>query len=207
MNHENSEQDEEMASGLTIDQRDALRSMLNELPDTMPPRAVWDRIESQAQAESLLGQNSQNRGVAGHGMRGLAGSGIAAAVVLAVLGLPTNGPTPDGTVAGNAGTDLPTEPAYNPTAVQNGFDTLNALRVQSQLLERDLRRMPSRPQVVRAGTMATIDDLQGRIAAIDLYLSDPTLTAEQQEIYWRERVRLMDSLVRLRYAQTQRGSF
>ncbi len=207
MNQENSEQDEEMASGLTIDQRDALRDMLSDLPDTMPPRAVWDRIESQAQAEGLLNPGLKNRGVAGHGVRWLAGSGIAAAVVLAVLGLPSTGPVPDGTVADSAETVLPTEPAYNPSAVPNGFDTLNALRVQSQLLERDLRRMPNQPQVVRAGTLATIDDLQGRIAAIDLYLSDPALSPEQQEIYWRERVRLMDSLVRLRYAQTQRGSF
>ncbi len=195
-------QDDEMASGLTHDQHHALRGMLNELPDTMPPRAVWQRIETQARAEGLL-----TGGLVSHGMRWLAGSGIAAAVVLVVLGLPVNGPAPDTTVAGTPRTALPTEPAYDPSAVRNGFDTLIALRVQSQLLERDLRRMPSQPRVVRAGTLATIDDLQERITAIDLYLSDPTLVPEQQEIYWRERVRLMDSLVRLRYAQTQRGAF
>ena len=67
--------------------------------------------------------------------------------------------------------------------------------------------MPSQPRVQRAGTLATIDDLQDRIAAIDLQLSGSGLSPAEQEIYWRERVRLMDSLVRLRYAQTQRMSF
>ena len=202
MNKDSSQQDDEMATGLTVDQHDALRGMLDELPETMPPRAVWRRIESQARGEGLL-----KGAFASHGMRWLAGSGIAAAVVLAVLGLPANAPVPDGAVAQRVENALPTEPAYDPSATQSGFDSLNALRVQSQLLERDLRRMPNQRQVMRAGTLAPIEDLQGRIAAIDLYLSDPGLTPELQEIYWRERVRLMDSLVRLRYTQTQRVSF
>jgi hypothetical protein len=29
----------------------------------------------------------------------------------------------------------------------------------------------------------------------------------EKQMYWRERVRLMDSLVKLRYAQAQRASF
>ena len=202
MRNDNREEDGEMASGLTVEQHDVLRGMLDDLPDTVPPRAVWERIESQAQAEGLL-----NRPFLRSGSRWLAGSGIAAAVVLAVLGLPGNENLPEEMVADDRGTELRTEPAYDPKPAQSGFDTLNALRVQSQLLERDLRSMPSQPRVQRAGTLATIDDLQDRIAAIDLYLSDSGLSPEAQEIYWRERVRLMDSLVRLRYAQTQRMSF
>ena len=73
----------------------------------------------------------------------------------------------------------------------------------------DLRALPSRPKVVRAGTQATILELEDRIAAIDYQLSDPQirLTADEEEIFWRERVRLMKSLVRLRYAQAQRTAF
>ena len=81
--------------------------------------------------------------------------------------------------------------------------------MQSQQLERDLRALPNQPHVMRAGTVATISELEDRIAAIDsrLNYSENGLTPEQAEIYWRERVRLMDSLVRLRYAQAQRMSF
>ena len=70
----------------------------------------------------------------------------------------------------------------------------------------DLRALPDEPSVVRAGTQATILELEDRIAAIDYQLSDPDagLTPEETEIFWRERVRLMESLVRLRYAQAQR---
>jgi hypothetical protein len=33
------------------------------------------------------------------------------------------------------------------------------------------------------------------------------MTPEEQEVFWRERVRLMKLLVRLRYAQAQRTAF
>ena len=36
---------DDMIYGLTADERDALREGLNALPDTMPPRAVWNRIQ------------------------------------------------------------------------------------------------------------------------------------------------------------------
>ena len=47
------------------------------------------------------------------------------------------------------------------------------------------------------------------IAAIDFQLNDPSvqMTEEETELFWRERVRLMKSLVQLRYAQAQRTSF
>ena len=62
---------------------------------------------------------------------------------------------------------------------------------------------------MKVSTATTIQELQNRIAAIDYRLNDRTvkLEPEQEEIYWRERVRLMKSLVRLRYAQSQRVAF
>jgi hypothetical protein len=88
-------------------------------------------------------------------------------------------------------------------------NALQALMVESRQLETDLRSLPREPRVVRAGTQATIVDLEDRIAAIDYQLSDPEvqMTPDEQEIFWRERVRLMKSLVRLRYAQAQRTAF
>ena len=88
-------------------------------------------------------------------------------------------------------------------------NVLQALMVESRQLETDLRSLPNEPRVVRAGTQATIIELEDRIAAIDYQLSDPAvqMTQGEQEIFWRERVRLMKSLVRLRYAQAQRTAF
>ena len=48
-----------------------------------------------------------------------------------------------------------------------------------------------------------------RITAIDYWLNHPEvrMSPEQAEIYWRERVRLMNSLLNLRRAQAQRMAF
>ncbi len=69
--------------------------------------------------------------------------------------------------------------------------------------------MPEEPKVMRASTVATIADIEDAIAAIDFQLNDPStqMTEEETELFWRERVRLMKSLVQLRYAQAQRASF
>lgn len=189
---------------LTLAERDRLQRGLRALPETMPPRAVWHRIEQQGRAQGLLRPSAPSAGV-----RWLAGGGIAAAVVVAVLNLPRDdrAVVPRSTELERP---LPTVPSWDPAAEDNSrLDALNALMVQSRLLERDLRRLPPQPQVARAGTLATIDDLQRRIAAIDYRLNDPSASLDrtQREAAWRERVRLMDSLVRLRYAQAQRVSF
>ena len=73
----------------------------------------------------------------------------------------------------------------------------------------DLRSLPDAPRVSQAGTVATISEIEDRIAAIDYQLNDPSyqMTAEEKNIFWRERVRLMKLLVGLRYAQAQRTSY
>jgi len=86
---------------------------------------------------------------------------------------------------------------------------LNVLQAQSQQIERDLRALPGQPRLMRASTAATIVELEDRIAAIDYRLNHPAarLTRVEAEIYWRERVRLMNSLLNLRRAQAQRMAF
>lgn len=190
--------DEEMICGLTVDERDALRRELRELPDTMPPRAVWNRIREQAEAEGLLQKPSAARST-----RWMTGLAIAASVVLAVILVPTltSSPELDATI---------TEPQVDATDSDDlGLTALQALMVQSRRLESDLRAMPEEPRVMRASTVATIADIENAIAAIDFQLNDPsvTMTEEETELFWRERVRLMKSLVQLRYAQAQRTSF
>ena len=133
-----------------------------------------------------------------------AGAGLAAAVVLAVLNVPIAPVTDSGEQAGV------TVPDYSEVAANNDdLRGLNTLMVESQQIERNLRALPAQPSLVRASTAVTISELQDQVAGIDYLLNHPDLrlSPEQEEIYWRERVRLMNSLLRLRTAQVQRMSF
>lgn len=187
--------DEEMIYGLTVDEHDALQRELRELPDTMPPRAVWQRIREQAEAEGLFKRPMTRRPSTWY-----AGIGLAAAIAFAALIVPG--------LNDNLQRDLPTLPENPPTNTTQ-LTALQALMVESRQLESDLRALPGQPRVRRAGTVATISEIEDRIAAIDYQLNDSgaRLSLGDEEIFWRERVRLMNSLLRLRYAQTQRTAF
>ena len=189
------EKDDEMIYGLTADERDALSRGLSGLPDTVPPRAVWHRIREQAEAEGLIQRPRSRRPSTWY----VPGS-IAAMFLLAALIVPRLAPLDDET--------FPVVPTTEPSN-ELQVNALTALQVESRQLEEDLRSLPERPNVVRAGTHATILELEDRIAAIDYQLSDPgsQLTPEDEEVFWRERVRLMKLLVGLRYAQAQRTAF
>jgi len=192
------DQDETMNCGLGVRERELLYAGLRQLPEAMPPRAVWQRIEAQAHAEGLL----TDRRFPLFRFKWIAGAGLAAAVVLAVVNV-----APPRTDTG--GEAFPTVPAYTEQNNAVALTTLNALMVESQELEEDLRSLPSKPQLVRAGTAATIAGLEEQIAAIDYRLNDSSIrmSHEQMELYWRERVRLMNLLVQLRTAQAQRSAF
>jgi len=187
--------EEAMIAGMTADEHDALRRGLRAMPDTMPPRVVWERLREQADAEGLWNKNAQRR-------RWYMGSGVAAAAaVVAVLLVPlVKGPD------GNSNVVPPPDVALSQPPLTTN---LTVLRAESSRLEGELAALPAEPNVLRAGTAATIADVTDRIAAIDLQLGDSSmqLTPEEQEIFWRERVRLMKLLVKLRYAQAQRTAF
>jgi hypothetical protein len=197
MTENDEQQDETMNCGLSVAEREILQASLGGLEDTMPPRAVWQRIEEQARAEGLFKPRLTER------KTWFLGVGMAAAVVLAVLNIPV---TP---VVDEGEQSFPTVPSNEVLAGNAGGQGLNALMVQSQQIERSLRALPGQPSLVRASTAATISDLEDHIAAIDYLLNHPDaqLSPEQVEIYWRERVRLMNSLLSLRTAQAQRMSF
>lgn len=88
-------------------------------------------------------------------------------------------------------------------------DSIAATRVtelvaQSQRLEDLLQKLPERPRIERVSTAATIDTIEQRIQWLDFQLSDAPdsgLNEEQARRLWRERVELMDSLVKVRYAE------
>jgi hypothetical protein len=72
---------------------------------------------------------------------------------------------------------------------------------RSRQLEATLRAMPAAPHVTRVGTALTVSNLEDQIHRIDLRLSSGEMPPDYEEALWRQRVRLMDSLVRVRYAQ------
>lgn len=187
--------DEEMICALTADEHRALQRGLGELADTMPSRAVWHRIREQAEAEGLLQQSGSTSRRFWFG-----GAGLAAAALLVAVMLP-------GLIRPPADTGI-TVPQNLPTNTME-VSTLQTLMVQSRQLESDLRSLPDEPRVMRASTVATISDLEDRIAAIDYQLNDPDvkMTSDDRTLFWRERVRLMNSLLQLRYAQAQRAAF
>ena len=188
--------EKEMICALTADEYDALQQGLRELPDTMPPRAVWQRIREQAEAEGLVDRPLLKRRSTWY-----TGAGLAAAAVLVAIIIPgvINPPGEEFSV-------VPQNVSETPVAQLTALQTL---MVESRQLESDLRALPDEPRVMRAGTVATISDLEDRIAAIDYQLNDPEvrMTPEDKELFWRERVRLMKLLLQLRYAQAQRAAF
>ena len=183
----NDKKDDEMICALTADERDLLQRGLDALPETPPPRVVWDRIREQAEAEGLLRRPISRRPSTWYA------SGLAAAVALVAILVPGPEETP--------------QPEFS--AVPPATSGIDSLMAESRQLEFNLRALPASPGVMRASTAATIAELEDRIATIDFQLNDTEmpLTSEDEEIFWRERVRLMKSLVQLRYAQAQRSAF
>jgi hypothetical protein len=125
--------------------------------------------------------------------------GLAAAAVMAAVMMP--------------GSQLDTTPGdvvpqELPTNTEN-LSGLAVLQAYSRELESDLRALPAEPKVARAGTVATMSEIEDRIAAIDYQLNDTTvnMTESDREIFWGERVRLIKLLLQLRYAQAQRAAF
>ena len=163
------------------------------MPDTMPPRAVWQRIEQQAKAEGLFRQKNPIERY-----KWIAGPAIAATVAMLALNVQFGG-APVG----------PGPEVFSDIPDKMESSGLRDLKLESQTLERNLRLLPDNPSVRKVSTATTIRELEGRIAAIDSRLNDQSIVLDQQqaEIYWRERVRLMNILVRLRYAQAQRTAF
>jgi hypothetical protein len=125
--------------------------------------------------------------------------GLAAAAVMAAVMMP-----------GSQLDVTPSEvvPQQLPTNTED-LSGLAVLQAYSRALESDLRALPAEPKVARAGTVATMSEIENRIAAIDYQLNDTTvnMTDGEREIFWRERVRLIKLLLQLRYAQAQRAAF
>jgi hypothetical protein len=76
------------------------------------------------------------------------------------------------------------------------------MRAENERLERLLAALPER-HAMRGSTAFTVAELEDRLALLDDRLSRVTLepnAPERAEQLWRERVKVMNSLVQVRYA-------
>lgn len=160
-----------------------LRERLHALPQIDPPRDFWQDIEARAAATPP---------------RRRYGAGIAAGAVAVVLAAVAYVGMRDPQVA------APETARTVATSGQAAGDELEALIAQSRELEALLSSLPERPQVERVSTAITVDSLERRIQWLDWQLANGTdaqLDRRQAHRLWSERVDLMDSLVKVRYAE------
>ena len=171
-------------------QLNALQEQLRRLPAFEAPERAWAGIRRRLERAPQRQRNPWPM------------VGLAASIMVTVLVLPLLHREP-GMSVGHA---IPGE-GQNPAGA--GQDSLGALVMRSQRLEAVLQVLPRRPVAERAGTSATIDELQNRIQMLDLQLSaagrgdaqQPAAAHEDARRLWSARVELMNSLVHVRYAE------
>lgn len=147
-------------------------------------------------ANALAQINARMAGRTGHRHRRLAVAAVigAAVVTTALLVWRLD--------AGHARTPVAITPAAQPESPVT--PTIDHLVAQSRELDEMLERLPERPAVERVAMAATIDSIEQRVQWLDQQLSyapDTGLNEDQTYRLWRERVDLMDSLVKVRYVE------
>jgi len=170
----------------------SVRAELQALPSMEPPVLAWGHIR---QIIPDRRRPMQPRKV------GFAAAAAAAITIVAIAFVARHG---DRRSADHAATkqSAPAPAATTPHVAE--------LVAQSQQLEQLLQILPERPRIERVSTAATIDTIEQRIQWLDFQLSnapESDLDEVQARQLWRERVELMDSLVKIRYAEAGSLSF
>jgi hypothetical protein len=180
----------------------ALRAEMQSLPSFDPPEAAWERIQlTIPQRRSTLAPRK-----VGFAAAAAALITLAAIALIARHGDQHSNQHRAGACSQAAdGNSCATRPkVMNDPAAHSDMSHLDQLVAQSQQLEQILQTLPQRPRIERVSTAATIDTIEQRIQWLDFQLSsapDGDLSEEQSRRLWRERVELMDSLVKVRYAE------
>ncbi len=166
-----------------------VRSRLQSLTDIEPPAEAWPQIASRLQATEAPRRQRTPLAIA------------AALVVVVASGFVIRG---FNTPAVGPPTVRLESPSV-PTPI-----SLDELVAQSQELDQMLQYLPERPTVERVALAATIDTIEARVQWLDQqlsYVEDTGVDDVQATQLWRERVDLMDSLVKVRYAEGAPMSF
>jgi len=179
-----------------------VRDALQDLPQIEPHKGLWQTV-----AVASLGRPAPAR-FSWASAAGIAASFVVALVLVTRFSPGPEAPAGNGLASGesNAEQSLSSTPAATVAEVVPPVEAASSddLRNRSRRLESLRRAMPQRPQVMRASTTRTIVDLEDRIALVDMRLNASTrlgLTPQQEKALWRERVNLMNTLVRLEYSQ------
>jgi hypothetical protein len=166
------------------------RTRLFELPTFDPPADMFAQIANRAAQPPA------------HRMRfGVAAAAVA--ILAAVVGIVAIRDASQSPQLGDRAPESRTTPVYADAEVQS-------LIAQSRELDLVLQRLPDRPQVERVSLAATVDSIEERIQVLDwqlAYGSDAGLDRSQARRLWSERVELMDSLVKVRYAESAPMAF
>ena len=179
--------------GAELRRLERMRSKLQALPQMEPQADSWAAIQAKMRSDSGVPVWERRlRHVA------VAASLFVLGVVVTVI-VRQHGITPPAEVAD---TRVPPESV--------AVSMVNDLVSQSQHLDHMLQSLPDRPQIERVSTAATIDTIEQRIQWLDFQLSyahEQGLNERQAQRLWSERVELMDSLVKIRSAESGGISF
>jgi hypothetical protein len=166
---------------------------LRDLPRELTPPFEFEELRRRARSRSdaLI---AARRGVSLYRRAAVAAAVccglLAAAVLLSDL---SSGGLTDGRIAR-------TEPGPLPDLTEAAFDP-----ERMRASERWLASLPENRALVRVGTRLAATDLEDRIAAVDDLLNAERVgdaRAAQLKALQRERARLVDSLVQVRYAES-----
>ncbi|NLG77971.1 MAG: hypothetical protein GX535_17180 [Xanthomonadaceae bacterium] len=168
------------------------RRRLRELP-MIEPAVSWSDVLRSGAARSASQAASPRR------TRALIGVATAASVAMVALVIGTR-------LDDTTGPDAPE--ALATTASERDASTtvdLATLIERSRRLDALLQTMPARPHVERVSMAATLDTMEERVQWLDYQLAyaGDELDPSQSQRLWQERVELMDSLVKVRYAQAR----
>lgn len=169
------------------------RSRLRELP-MIEPAVSWSDVQRRAGAA-----NPASRALSARRARALIGVAVAASVAMVALLVGTHRDNTTGTEAPEALASMANEREASTTV------ELANLIERSRRLDALLQTMPARPHVERVSMAATLDTMEGRVQWLDYQLAyaGGELDPSQSQRLWQERVELMDSLVKVRYAQAR----
>jgi len=166
--------------------RDGLRA----LPELEPPAGLWSAVAAGVAAPPASPAPRRHWPLV---VGTAAGFVLGMALILNMTQRGAEGPAPGTTTDIVAATPAPASSV-------NGATTAELL-MASQRLEAALHALPAAPQMTRASTALTIEELQDRIFEVDLLLGQPGLGQADERMLWQQRVRLMDTLMQVRLAQ------
>jgi hypothetical protein len=164
---------------------------LRSLPSMDPPPAAWSGIQSRLQEQPVPARIHWSL------IAGLVG----AAVLVVVVSVGAIDSRQRLEVAAKT---VPAPPIAAAVTVPAVTPTVDQLVAQSRQLDDLLQDLPQRPSVERIAMAATLDSIEQRIQWLDVQLSFAStaeLNERQAQRLWSERVDLMDSLVKVRYAE------